>query len=73
MVEQAQNHPKDIFVSARLFSERNSVKLLGWYSYQDMINANRVENNGYLNNYVMFDSDLRSMDELYNLILKNCI
>ncbi len=73
MVEQAENHPKDIFVSARLFSERNTVKLLGWYSYQDMLNANRIENNGYLNNYVMYDSDLRSMDELYNLILKDCI
>lgn len=73
MVEQAQSHPKDIFISARLFEERNAVKLLGWYSFQDMKNANRIENNGYLDNYVMYDSDLRPMEELFNLILKKCI
>ena len=73
MVEQAESHPKDIFISARLFSERNAVKILGWYSFQDMINRNRIENNGYLDNYVMYDSDLRSIEELYNLLLKNCI
>ncbi len=73
MVEQAQSHPKDIFISARLFPERNAVKLLGWYSFQDMIEANRIENNGYLDNYVMYDSDLHPIKELYDLILKNCI
>lgn len=73
MVEQAQSHPKDIFISARLFTAHNSVKLLGWYSFQDMINAGRIENNGYLDNYVMYDSDLRPMEELYITILKNCI
>lgn len=73
MVEQAHSHPKDIFISARLFAERNAVKLLGWYSFQDMINADRIENNGYLDNYVMYDSDLRPMEELYNLLLRYCI
>lgn len=73
MVEQAQTHPKDIFISARLFEERNAVKLLGWYSFEDMINAGRIENNGYLDNYVMYDSDLRPFDKLYDLILTNCI
>lgn len=73
MVEQAKSHPKDIFISARLFPERNAVKLLGWYSYQDMITVNRIENNGYLDNYVMYDTDLRPIEELYNLLLVNCI
>lgn len=73
MVEQARSHPKDIFISARLFAERNAVKLLGWYSYQDMRKANRIENNGYLNNYVMYDTDLRPIEELYNSLLVNCI
>lgn len=73
MVEQAQSHPKDIFISARLYSERNAVKLLGWYSFQDMINTNRIENNGYLYNYVMYDTELRPMKELFNLILSKCI
>ena len=73
MVEQAQSHPKDIYISARLFTEKNTVKLLGWYSFQDMINADRIENNGYLDNYVMYDTDLRSIEELYDLILHNCV
>lgn len=73
MVEQAQSHPKDIFISAQLFTERNAVKLLGWYTFQDMINAGRIENNGYLENYVMYDSDLRPIEELYHILLKNCI
>lgn len=73
MVEQAQEHPKDIFISARLFSERNVVKLLGWYSYEDMIRADQIENNGYLDNYVMYDTDLRSFQDLYDSILINCI
>lgn len=73
MVEQAQSHPKDIFISARLFSERNVVKLLGWYSFQDMINIGQIENNGNLDNYVMYDSELRSIKELYDLILSSCI
>jgi hypothetical protein len=73
MVEQARSHPKDIFISARLFSERNAVKLLGWYSFQDMINVNRIENLGYLDNYVMYDKDLRPIEELYSSLLINCI
>ncbi len=73
MVEQAHSHPKDIFVSARLYPERSAVQLLGWYSYEDMMNANRIENNGYLDNYVMYDSDLRPLDELYRGLLVHCV
>lgn len=73
MVEQAKSHPKDIFISVRLFPERNTVKLLGWYTFEDMININRIENNGYLDNYVMYDSDLRPMESLYDILLAKCI
>lgn len=73
MVEQAESHPKDIFISVRLFPERNTVKLLGWYSFEDMIKISRIENNGYLDNYVMYDSDLRPMESLYDILLVNCI
>jgi hypothetical protein len=69
MVEQAQNHPKDIFISVRLFKERNTVRLLGWYTYEDMINKNQIENQGYLDNYVMYDKDLRPMTELTHKVL----
>ena len=73
MVEQAKSHPKDIFISVRLFPEQNKVKLLGWYTFEDMVNINRIENNGYLDNYVMYDSDLRPMESLYDILLVNCI
>lgn len=72
MVEQAQTHPKDIFISARLYRDRNAVVLLGWFSFEDMINKNQIENQGYLDNYVMYDRDLRPMQELYDQILINC-
>lgn len=69
MVEQAQSHPKDIYISVRLYRETNIVKLLGWFTFQDMLAKNQIENQGYLNNYVMYDNDLRPMQELYSSIL----
>lgn len=69
MVEQTQNHPKDIYISVRLYRETNTVKLLGWFTCQDMLAKNQIENNGYLNNYVMYDKDLRPMEELYSSVL----
>ena len=61
MVEQANSHPKDIYISVRLYKETNKVKLLGWYTYEDMMRKAKIENQGYLDNYVMYDKDLRSM------------
>ena len=68
MVEQAQTHPKDLFISARLYRESCTVRLLGWFTYQDMIRKNQIENQGYLDNYVMYDRDLRPMRELESLL-----
>ena len=67
MVKQTKNHRKDIFISARLYKEKNEVKLLGWYTYEDMIKIGRIENNGYLDNYVMYDKDLRPMKDFCKL------
>lgn len=64
MVEQAKNHPKDVFISVRLYKRSNTVKLLGWFTYADMIAKNQIENNGYLDNYVMYDKDLRPISTL---------
>lgn len=69
MVEQARSHPKDIFISVRLFRETNAVKLIGWYTFHDMIQKNQIENQGYLDNYVMYDKDLRPISDLEPLIL----
>ena len=68
MVEQAKSHPKDIFISVRLYREINTVELLGWFTFKDMIEKNQIENLGYLDNYVMYDSDLRPMEDFEKLI-----
>lgn len=70
MVEQAQSHPKDIYISVRLYRNTSRVRLLGWFTYQDMIRKNQIENQGYLNNYVMYDRDLRPISELCDTVLK---
>ena len=62
MVEQYTNHPKNIYVSARLYEGTREVTLLGWYTAEDMLSKNQIENNGYLDNYVMYDPHLRSMN-----------
>lgn len=72
MVEQAESHPKDIYVSARLYRETKTVKLLGWFSFGDMKRIGRIENQGYLDNYVMYDYDLRPISELYDTYLIKC-
>lgn len=64
MVEQAQTHPKDVYISARLFKKSNTVKMIGWFSKKDMLRKAKIENNGYLDNYVMYDKDLRPMEDL---------
>lgn len=68
LVEQAQNHPKDIYISARLYRETNQVELLGWFTYREMINIGRIENQGYLDNYVIYDNELHPMNEFFNII-----
>ena len=68
MVEQAKNHPKDIFISVRLFKGKYKVKLLGWFTYNDMITKNQIENQGYLDNFVMYDKDLRPMEDFEKVL-----
>lgn len=70
MVEQAKTHPKDIYISVRLFRESNTVVILGWFSYKDMLAKGRIENQGYLDNYVMYDKDLRPITDLEKYVLK---
>ena len=64
LVEQVREHPKDLYVSARLYREQNTVTLLGWFTREDLLARNHIENLGYLDNYVMYDRELRPMEEL---------
>ena len=63
---------KDIYISAKL-TRPHTIQFLGWFTRDDMLRANHVENNGYLDNYVMYDNELRPMSELETEIINNCI
>lgn len=69
MVEQAKTHPKDIYISVRLYRDSNTVVVLGWFSYNDMMRKGKIENQGYLDNYVMYDCDLRPIADLEKYVL----
>lgn len=70
MVEQFKRKPKDIYVSVRLFPDAATGKIIGWVSKADLVRINRIENNGYLDNYSVFDNELRSISALYETELK---
>lgn len=72
MVEQMKKKPKDIYISVRLFDKNPIiVELIGYATKEDFLLKNRIENNGYLDNYVMYDNELKKMDSLINKLQKN--
>ena len=68
MVEQFNSKPKDIFVSVRLNNDYRTGSILGWFSSSDMLRINRIENLGYLDNYVIFDNELRPIETIIDYI-----
>jgi len=64
MVEQFRKNPKDIYVSIRLFFDEKKGFIVGWCTKEDMLRVNKIENQGYLDNYVMYDNDLNSINSL---------
>ena len=73
MVKQFQTKRIDIYISVQLFklSGDYEIKIIGWCTKEDMLQINRIENNGYLDNYVMYDKELRKIDDLKNYIKKS--
>ncbi|MFC3210738.1 hypothetical protein [Planomicrobium okeanokoites] len=67
LVHQFARKPKDIYVSVRLFDDLSSGKIIGWCTKEDILNINRVENNGYLDNYVIFDNELRDIKDFLKI------
>ncbi len=68
MVEQFKKNPKDIYVSVRLFPEKKAGNIVGWCTKEDIQRINRIENNGYLDNYVLYDNELRKTNELISFL-----
>ena len=69
MVEQFKKKPKDVYVSVRLYAETNTGYIVGWFGRNDVKKNNRIENNGYLDNYVFYDNELRNIDVLLNILI----
>lgn len=69
MVEQFQNKPKNIYISVFLHENLKEGEIIGWFTADDLLFRNRIENNGYLNNYVMYDDDLRPIEDLISYIV----
>jgi hypothetical protein len=72
MVEQMINKPKDIYFSVRLYNTTPyTVELIGYALKVDFLNINRIENQGYLDNYVLYDNELKLINSITNKLLKN--
>ncbi len=70
MCEQFKKIPKDIYVSVRIFNDKKEGYIIGWFTKEDIVKINRIENNGYLDNFVLYDDELRPLNELIDLIFK---
>ena len=72
MVEQFIKKPKDIYISVKLnFTNPFTVDVVGFALKEDLIRINRIQNLGYLDNYVLFDNELKKINLLTNLLQKN--
>ncbi len=72
MVEQIQNKPKDIYISVRLYKDKPyRGEVIGFVLIDDFIKVKRIENHGYLDNYVLFDSELKDISVLLKHLKKN--
>ena len=72
MVEQMKNKPKDIYFSVRLYDTKPyTVDIIGYALKDDFLTINRIQNQGYLDNYVLFDHELKSINTIVNQLQKN--
>ena len=72
MVEQMKNKPKDVYFSVRLFDTTPfTVDLIGYALKDDFLSINRIQNQGYLDNYVLFDNELKNVNLLLTNLQKN--
>jgi len=71
MVEQFNKNPKTLYISIQLFPNKYEGFIIGWCPREYMQKINRIENNGYLDNYVMLDNELRPIEDLLNIFISN--
>jgi len=62
-----------LYISVRLYPEQFCGSMLGWFSKEDILRIKRIENNGYLDNYVFYDGELLPIEDLFDNYLLNLI
>ena len=72
MVEQMKNKPKDIYISVRLHKDTTPYKvdIIGYATKEDFLSKNGIENQGYRNNYVLYDNELTNIETLLSNLQK---
>lgn len=73
MVEQINKNPKEIYISVRLFIDKKTykVEVIGFALKNDFLAKNDIQNLGYLDNYILYDRDLRPIDDFLQKLTKN--
>ncbi|GAA0305685.1 hypothetical protein GCM10009128_26320 [Psychrosphaera haliotis] len=67
MVEQINRSPKTLYISIRLFVEKREGVVVGWCVREDFLKKNRIENQNYLDNFVLYDNELRPIERLFEI------
>lgn len=72
MVELMKSKPKDIYFSVILFDTTPfSVNIIGYAFKEDFLSLNRIENQGFLDNYVLYDKELKEPSQILSILQKN--
>ncbi|WP_050540525.1 hypothetical protein KQH69_07210 [Streptococcus sanguinis] len=71
MVEQFYKRPKDIYVGARLYRDKNEVELYGIISANKLKKLGQIEKFGYKEDFFAYDSQLSPIQLLKDLKDKN--
>lgn len=75
MVKQLNIKKINLYISVKLSTETQNYKIeiVGWCTKEDIIKINRIENLGYLDNYVMHDKELRNINTLKTYLSYNSL
>lgn len=70
MVSQFNLRPKDYYVGVYLDLKNQEAEIYGFISSDQLQNLNPIENQGYKNNYVVYDNQLESIVSFEDEIFK---
>lgn len=67
-----KNKPKDIYISVRLHKDITPYKvdIIGYATREDFLSKDRIQNQGYRNNYVLYDNELTNIETLLSNLQK---